>query len=122
MCQTKTAKWRERMDNYMSIKEMIRMVQDELIKSQKERIEKGQGVLFEASELEIELNTVVTMNDDGKMTISIPVIGLKGGLGISEDNQYIQKVKLKLKVSELDESFLPPNDNIRVMGRFPQYE
>lgn len=112
----------EQMESYMSIKEMIRMVQEELIESQRERVQNGQSILFETSELEIEMNTVVTMNDDGKMIISIPVIGIKGGLGINENNQYTQKIKLKLKASEIDERFLPPNDNLRAMGRFPQFE
>lgn len=40
------------------MKELIRMVQKELMESQFERTREGQPVLFEASELEIELNTV----------------------------------------------------------------
>lgn len=117
------------MQDYMSISELIRLVQKELINSQNERLKKKQPVLFKTSELQIELNTVVTQNAERTCTLGIPI--LNGELNIGDNSQTSQKITLKLKVEDLnflsseeteEERFLPPEDNARISGRYPQIE
>lgn len=116
------------MNGCVSIKELIRMVQKELMESQAERIKEGQPVLFETSELEIELNTVLEQNADGKCTIGVPL--LKSEINIKGNEQFVQKIKLKFKVSNTgdfipsdeDEEFLPPRDDSRLSGRYPRLD
>lgn len=114
------------MQDYVSISELIRMVQKELIISQKERMKNNQPVLFETSELEIELNTVITENEEGTCTLGIPV--LQSEINVGGNSQFSQKIKLRLKATDNqeleveEERFLPPNDSTRISGRHPQLE
>lgn len=115
------------MQDYISISELIRMVQNELIISQSKRLKNNQPILFETSELEIELSTVVSENEEGTCILGIPV--LKGEINQSGSSQFSQKIKLKLKATDIketkeidEEKFLPPNDDSRISGRFPQLE
>lgn len=115
------------MQKYISISELIRMIQGELITSQNKRLNDNQPILFETSELEIELNTVLCENEEGTCTIGVPI--LKGEINQSRNTQFSQKIKLKLKtknmetIEEIDEErFLPPDDDTRISGRFPQLE
>lgn len=120
------------MQDYISISELIRMVQKELIDSQKERLKENQPVLFQTSELEIELNTVVTQNAEGTCTLGIPIFN--GEFNMGDNSQTSQKITLKLKAEDMvpsdpedagkeeEERFLPPKDNARISGRYPQLE
>lgn len=116
------------MKKSISMKELIRMVQKELMESQFERNREGQPVLFEASELEIELNTVLEESDGGKCTIGIPVVN--GEMNTKINEQFTQKIKLKLKVSDTgniiskdeSEEFLPPRNDSRISGRYPRLD
>lgn len=114
------------MEGYISLNELIRTVQNELIESQNERVASEQPILFETSELEIELNTIITQNATGKFTISVPLI--KSEFDINSNDQFVQKIKLKLKVTDIDtelqdnETFLPPQNDIRNSGRFPKFK
>jgi len=114
------------MKEYISIKELIRMVQTELMESQRERTRDGQPILFETSELEIELNTVLSEDADGACTIGIPL--LKSEISSKYNEQHSQKIKLKFKVSHSEdfvsdvetEDFLPPRGERRISGRYPR--
>ncbi len=121
------------MQDYISISELIRMIQNELIDSQKERLKENQPVLFQTSELEIELNTVVTQSAEETCTLGIPIFN--GEFNMGDNSQVSQKITLKLKVEDMvpsgpeeageeeeEERFLPPKDNARISGRYPQLE
>ncbi len=106
------------MENLMTIKELIRMVQSDLIEAQKERISAGESPLFETSELELELNTVLTKNDNGNVILAVPIF--KAQLSSDYSNQYTQKIKLKFSVAKQEEPDFLPDNTIRMDGRFPE--
>ena len=87
------------MQDYISISELIRMIQNELIDSQKERLKENQPVLFQTSELEIELNTVVTQSAEETCTLGIPIFN--GEFNMGDNSQVSQKITLKLKVEDM---------------------
>lgn len=107
------------MEEFMTIKELIRMVQDELIMAQKERVYEEITPLFETSELELELNTILTESNNGKLKLS--VLPLSTDVSSNCQEQYIQKIKLKFKVVHDDEINFLPQNTFRVDGRFPEW-
>ncbi len=87
----------------LNLKELIHTVRQELIDSEKERIEKGLSPLFKVDNLKIEVNFVVekVKKTGGKIDIKIVDVGHD----ITYSSQQIHKILLELKTcddSEID--------------------
>ena len=110
------------MKDFLTISELIGMVQDELIKSQKKREVAGREPLFQTDELELEMNTELTTVVGGKLVLSIPVF--KVGTSGNDKEKNTQRIKLKFKVIEKDGEidFKPGRTTSRMDGRLPKLE
>ena len=88
------------LENSLSLKELIRGVQQELIESQKERQEKGDPSLFEVEKLTLEINFVVTRSQGGKGSFEVKVLTF-GGFNLGGEGNFqqqkIHKITLSLK-------------------------
>jgi Trypsin-co-occurring domain 2 len=85
----------------LSLKELIRRVQKELIESQREREEDGQKAIFEVEKLTLEVHFIVAQSSEGKGGIDFKILTF-GGANVSGgrnyQNQQIHKIILSLKV------------------------
>jgi hypothetical protein len=91
----------------LSIKELIRRVQRELIASQKEREAANEEALFQVDKLDLEVHFVVTKSSKAEGGFSLQVLTLGGGhAGTSRgsEEQHVQKVTLSLKAADPDYS------------------
>ncbi|HSK74544.1 MAG TPA: trypco2 family protein [Pyrinomonadaceae bacterium] len=98
--------------NTLSLKELIRRVQQELVDSQKEREEKGDDALFEVEKLTLEVNFVVTRSNDAKGSLDFKVLtvgGISLGGGKNYQQQQVHKIILSLKA-------IPDKPKKRIIG------
>jgi hypothetical protein len=84
----------------LSLKGMIRKVQEELEASEEERKKSGQEALFEFDKVDLEVNFVVTKASEAKGGFSFQVLtfgGFNVGLRDRKEDQSIHKITLSLK-------------------------
>lgn len=84
----------------ITLREAIRSVQDELIKSQQEREERGIPTLFETEKLTIEFSCVFSESDSTATKGGInalSVLALDTNMQNSVSSEKIQKLTLELK-------------------------
>ena len=82
-------------DYDFSLKSLIRTVSDELIGSQKDRVEKGLPALFEVEEFNIEVSFVVTENRAVGGGFDLKIV--KADAGSTYDSSSVHKISLKMK-------------------------
>src|SRR3954452_6004494 len=80
--------------------DFIRQVQDELIESQRSRIESGKPALFVVDSLTIEVNVIVGNSSSDKRGIDLKVI--KFGIEESYKKEQVHKISLTLKAMAED--------------------
>ncbi len=91
----------EILKNSIPLSSAIRLVQDELIKSEKERKEQGLDPLFKVDKLIIEANCIFTKKENSELGFDVKLLSLfsaKANTKIDEENGFIQKITLELKV------------------------
>jgi hypothetical protein len=89
----------------LSIKELIRRVQRELIASQKEREAANEEALFQVDKLDLEVHFVVTKSTKAEGGFSLQVLTLGGfhaGTSRNSEEQQVQKLTLSLKAASPD--------------------
>jgi hypothetical protein len=87
-------------ENSLSLKELIRRVQAELVESQHERESRGEAALFEVESLTLEVNFVVTKSKGASGGFDFRVLtfgGIKAGGDIERQEQQTHKIILSLK-------------------------
>ena len=88
------------LENSISLKDAIRLVQEELINSQVEREMNDVSPLFEVERLTIEANCIFTKKENSELGFDVRLLSLfslKAGLTDIEENSFVQKIKLELK-------------------------
>ena len=88
------------LQNSISLKDAVRVVQDELIKSQKEREENNIQPLFEVERLTIEANCVFTKTEVSEVGFEVKLLSLfsaKSSQLATEEKSYVHQIKLELK-------------------------
>ena len=94
------------MENSLSLKNLIRRVQVELMESQLEREQRGEAALFKVESLTLEVNFVVTKSMGGSGGFEFKVLtfgGIKAGGDVEHQEQQTHKIILSLKtVSDHD--------------------
>ena len=86
--------------NSISLKDAIRLVQEELINSQIEREANNIQPLFEVERLTIEANCVFTKKENSELGFDVRLLSLfsfKSGLVDTDEKSFVQKIKLELK-------------------------
>lgn len=98
--------------------EAIKMIRDELIRSQEERENEGKLPLFEVERLTIEANCIFVRKEDSSMGVDVKVLSLfsaKGNISEMTENSFVQKIKLELKVCDEGkmQPGIYPHDSLR---------
>jgi hypothetical protein len=84
----------------LSLKELIRRVQEELAESQEEREKRGDQALFEVEKLVLEVNFAVTRSAkvNGRLEFKVLTLGgVNAGGGHDYEQQRVHKITLSLK-------------------------
>jgi hypothetical protein len=87
-------------ESSLSLKELIRRVQIELMESQGEREARGDAPLFEVESLTLEVNFVVTRSKGGSGGFEFKVLtfgGINVGGDVERQEQQTHKITLSLK-------------------------
>src|SRR5215212_9871395 len=89
-------------ESSLSLSEMIRAVQNELVASQQEREARGQAALLEFEKVDLEVNFVVTKESEAQGGVSFQVLTF-GGFNLggrkSRADQVVHKITLSLKAA-----------------------
>jgi Trypsin-co-occurring domain 2 len=87
-------KWRPKMNDEVSVKELIQKISEDLLESEQERTERGQRPVFEVSELVIELAFVVSRTRQGQGGLDLRVVTVGGKAGRADEQT--QRMTLRL--------------------------
>lgn len=88
------------LDNSISLGEAIHIIQQELMKSEEERVKSGLPKLFVTDKLTLEANCVFAQNETTGIGFDIKllsVFSVKSDLSSKDESSYIQKIKLEFK-------------------------
>lgn len=108
----------------ISLSETIEAIQDELIKSQKRRMEQNKPALFETDRLVIEANCIITKKTDAEGGIEFKLIpGLKVDTKADyvSEKSMIHKITIEFKtVSPETAASIQPSETAAAKRHFPE--
>jgi len=88
-------------ENFLSLKDLIRHVKKEIIESQRESVVNHEDALFVVQGLTLEVNFIVTKSKGGTGGFEFKVLtfgGIKAGGDLEHQEQQIHKITLSLTV------------------------
>lgn len=103
-------------ESFLSIQELIRNVQSELMSSENERKSKGLPPLFELDGLELEIKFMVKREKVGKGKVDFRLIAIETGKNDSVEHSHTLKIRLKptdLPTSEIEQNEFRQNRGLR---------
>lgn len=102
------------------IGELIRKIQNELICSEKERIESGQNPLFQTESCEVEIKCVLKQDNNTAGKINLQLLTMNMGKKVVGELVHTIKVKFNINNQKImdNEDF----NSSEILGRHPRYE
>ena len=88
----------------LTLKTLIRAVNQELWEARAERLSDGRKAIFQVEELTLEVSFVVTESSEGGGGIDFKIVKADGK--VKYDDQSVQKIVLKLKAIPSDDAIL----------------
>lgn len=104
------------MENNLHIAELLKKVQEELILSEKRRLNNETPPLFRVNDLTIEVNFLVEESShmDGEFNLKVITSGMK----IESKSQSVHKITLNLKAIEQEEPMPKESKGKKLLDKF----
>jgi hypothetical protein len=105
MLEETKSRYRAMAEYDLSLKNLIRVVSNELLASRTERLAQGIPALFEIEDLTIEVSFVITESKGGGGGFDLSVIKADGS--VKYDKEQVHKITLTLKALGADDVVVP---------------
>jgi hypothetical protein len=105
----------------LSLKDLIRSIQDQLIEAERDRIGKGLAPLFVTDSLEIEASVIVEAQNTSKLGFDLKVLSASNADQVNDN--AVHKINLKFRVLSSEIGAFPvPSETVPIppIGKYPE--